>query len=402
MDAVFRPRRRGLTDKMVATLPRRMKRYVLTDPEMRGHYVRVPPHGPVVFAAVARDPYGKQVWAKLGTSVELKIDQARERAREAIRRIKDGKPAFEPPPIKPESVALVVENWLRRHVDKNKLRTADEIRRVVGRYILPYWAERNFVELRRSDIAALLDMIEDRHGARTADVVLATLRSVANWVQSRDQSYNTPFSRGMKRVPNQQRQRSRILNDDELKQIWAAAADIERVGPLVRLLLLTAQRRAKLLTMRWDDVDANGVWTIRSDEREKGNPGRLQLPMMALEIIQSQPRFVDNPYVIASQGTGPWEVTSKLKRKIDQRSNVTDWRLHDLRRTARSLMSRAGVPSEHAERVLGHTIRGVEGVYNRHRYDAEKADALQKLAALIEQIVESGSDKPRTLNRRAI
>jgi hypothetical protein len=207
MDAVFRPRRRGLTDKMVATLPRRMKRYVLTDPEMRGHYVRVPPHGPVVFAAVARDPYGKQVWAKLGTSVELKIDQARERAREAIRRIKDGKPAFEPPPIKPESVALVVENWLRRHVDKNKLRTADEIRRVVGRYILPYWAERNFVELRRSDIAALLDMIEDRHGARTADVVLATLRSVANWVQSRDESYNTPFSRGMKRVPNQQRQR---------------------------------------------------------------------------------------------------------------------------------------------------------------------------------------------------
>ena len=243
MTAAIRQRRRGLTDKMVATLPRRAKRYILTDPEMRGHYVRVPPHGPVVFAAVARDPYGRQIWATLGSAAELTIDQARERAREAIRRIKIGKPAFEPPPVKPESVAMVVDNWLRRHVDKNKLRTADEIRRIIERYVLPYWADRNFVELRRSDIAALLDVIEDKHGARTADVVLATLRSIASWVQSRDDSYTPPFARGMRRVSKQQHQRSRILDDDELRKIWRAANDVERIGPLVQLLLLTAQRR---------------------------------------------------------------------------------------------------------------------------------------------------------------
>ena len=63
------------------------------------------------------------------------------------------------------------------------------------------------------------------------------------------------------------------------------------------------------------------------------------------------------------------------------------WHLHDLRRTARSLMSRAGVQSEHAERVLGHVIGGVEGIYDRHGYDFEKAHALEKLAALIEHIV---------------
>ena len=133
----------------------------------------------MVFAAVARSKYGKQVWATLGTTADMKIGAARERAREGIRRIKDGLPAFELPPPKPASVAEVATNWMRWHVEKNKLRTADEIRRVLDRYILPYWNDRNFVELRRSDIAALLDAIEDNHGARQADVVL-TLDTAVN------------------------------------------------------------------------------------------------------------------------------------------------------------------------------------------------------------------------------
>jgi integrase len=402
MIAVVRQRRRGMTDKMVGTLPRKAKPYILADPEMRGHYVRVPPHGPIVFAAVARDPYGRQIWARLGSTVELTINQARDRAREVIRRIKEGKPAFEPPPVKPESVAVVVSNWLRRHVDKNNLRTADEIKRVIERYILPYWADRNFVELRRSDVAALLDVIEDKHGARTADVVLATVRSIASWVQSRDDSYTPPFAKGMRRVSKQQHQRLRILDDNELRKIWLAANNTKRIGPLVQLLLLTAQRREKLLTLRWDDIDGDGVWTIRTDEREKGNPGRLQLPKLALDIVQAQPRFVGNPHVFAGPGAKPWLVTSKFKRRLDDQSGVSDWRLHDLRRTARSLMSRAGVQSEVGERVLGHAIGGVEGIYNRHSYDAEKADALRKLAALIERIATPPGDNATLDHERHI
>jgi integrase len=387
MNPIPRRRRARLTDKGVVALKRKSKRYIVSDPEMRGHYVRIPPEGPMVFAAVARNKYGKQVWATLGTTADMKIDEARERAREAIRRIKDGLPAFEAPPPKPASVAEVAENWLRRHVEKNKLRTADEIRRVLNRYILPYWKDRNFVELRRSDIAALLDAIEDNHGARQADVVLTTLRSIAGWVQSRDDVYTPPFAKGMRRASKKEGERAHILNDGELRRLWLAAGKIEQIGPLARLLLLTAQRRQKLLTLRWDDIDRKGVWTIRTEEREKGNPGALQLPELALDIIQAQPRFVGNPYVFASQTGGPWDVSSKLKRRLDEQSGVKGWRLHDLRRTARSLMSRAGVQSEHAERVLGHAIGGVEGIYNRHDYDAEKADALRKLAALVERIV---------------
>jgi integrase len=205
-------------------------------------------------------------------------------------------------------------------------------------------------------------------------------------VQSRDDTYTPPFARGMKRVPKQQQERSRTLTDDELRQIWKAAGEVELIGPVVRLLLLTAQRLDKVLTMRWDDIDTNGIWTIRTEEREKGNPGILRLPRAALDIIEAQPRFVGNPHVVAGKKARAWQMNSKIKHRLDERSGVTDWRLHDLRRTARSLMSRAGVQSEHAERVLGHAIGGVEGIYNRHAYDAEKAAALEKLAALVVQI----------------
>jgi integrase len=149
---------------------------------------------------------------------------------------------------------------------------------------------------------------------------------------------------------------------------------------------LTGQRKDKLLTLRWDDIN-NGVWTIRTEEREKGNAGTLKLPKLALDIIEAQPRFVGNPHVFAGKGDTVWRSASEPKRKFDTQCGVTGWRLHDLRRTARSLMSRAGVPSEIGERVLGHAMGGVEGIYNRHRYDAEKDEALRKLSALIERIV---------------
>src|SRR5437899_1079187 len=116
------PRRKTLTDKMVAALPRKKNRYILADPEQRGHYVRVPPQGPCVFAAVARSPYGKQIWATLGTADVLTIEQARDQARATIKRVKAGLPALELPPVQPDTVADVCAGWLKRHVKAKELR----------------------------------------------------------------------------------------------------------------------------------------------------------------------------------------------------------------------------------------------------------------------------------------
>ena len=402
MNAAPRRRRRAsLTDKQIADKKRKPTRYIEADPEQRGLYLRIPPEGPIVFTAVARDPYGKQIWAALGTTADMRIAEARERAGEAIRRIKDGQRAIETPKPKPESVAEVAENWLRRHVEKNKHRTAAEVRRQVEKYVLPYWRDRVFVEITRRDVTALLDGIEDKHGPAMADGVLTTLRSIAGWYQKRDDDYAPPFVRGMKRVPAEVHKRSRMLSDDEIRRVWDTAGEFGQFGAFVRLLLLTAQRRDKVADLRWDDIDAQGTWTIRTEEREKGNPGKLQLPKQALKLIQAQPRFVGNPYVFAGKDGHALRRNSKGKARFDAKCKVKDWRLHDLRRTARSLMSsRAGVLSEHAERVLGHALGGVEGIYNRHSFDAEKADALRKLAALVERIVKPPAENVVSLAGR--
>ena len=152
------------------------------------------------------------------------------------------------------------------------------------------------------------------------------------------------------------------------------------------MLLLTAQRSGAVRGMRWADVE-DGVWTIPAEKRAKTNAGSLRLPAQAL-TFQCAPRLGSNPYVFAAaRGNGPMNSFSRAKRTFDGRCDVTGRTLHDLRRTARSLMSEAGVSSEHSERVMGHAVGGIEGVYDRHQYDSEKADALRRLAARINAIV---------------
>jgi integrase len=382
--------RKTLSDNGVLALKPRAQRYAFPDPELRGHYVRVQPSGAKSFVTVARNPYGKQVWSHIGAADVLSIDEARDQAREVIKRIRAGLPAFEPPPVRPDTFKAVAENWLHRHVAGKQLRSGHEIKRVLTKYVYPQWQDRDFISIRRSDISALLDHVEDNHGKRQADMVLAHARSIANWFASRDDSYVSPFVRGMRRHGNGAR--ARILTDDELRAVWTQAEANGQFGAIIRLLLLTGQRREKVATMKWADIALDGVWTISTAPREKGNAGSLQLPPQALSIITTQPHMGDNPYVFAGRGLGCYDISQSKGRFDAKLPAMPRWTLHDLRRTARSLLSRAGVRPDISERVLGHVIAGVEGVYDRHGYDREKAAALARLATLIDTIVNQRQD----------
>jgi integrase len=382
--------RKTLTDKGIAALKPRPKRYAYPDPELAGHYVRITPNGAKSFATVTRSPDGKQVWTTLGATDRMTVATAREMARDAITRVRAGMPAFE---SKGETFGDVVASWRKRHVERNGLRSRDEIVRLLERHILPAWHNREFISIRRSDIAALMDRMEDENGARQADYALNIVRSIMNWHAVRTDSYNPPMVRGMRRQSAHAQARGRILDDGEIRAIWKAAENSGTFGAFVRIALLTAQRRAKVLGMRWADISESGEWTIPKEPREKDSAGTLVLPDIALAIIRAQPQLGKNPYVFAGRGVKPINGFSKGKTRLDAvlPKGTPPWVIHDLRRTARSLMSRAGVSSEHAERVLGHRISGVEGVYDRHSYRDEKADALRRLAALIDAIVH-----PRT------
>jgi integrase len=388
-----RQRRQVLSDKQVATLPRRPAVYFHPDPELPKHGVRVQPKGPPHgFYVVARDAYKKQRWVRIGGTTELKIEESREKARAIIKRLKAGEEPFPPPPVRKDSYKAVAEQWLALHVTKQGLRSAPEIERLLRTLVFPHWGKRDFTGIRRRDIVALLDSIEETSGAWNADHVLSIIRKISNWYAIRDDEYRSSFVSGMRRTKAEDRTRDRVLTDDELRKVWQQAAANGTFGALIRILLLTAQRRGAVVRMKWTDIK-DGVWEIATAPREKGNAGALKLPKAALEIINAQPRLNRNPYVFAAaRGDGPLNGFNKRKRAFDKACGVASWTLHDCRRVARSLLSRARVSSDHAERALGHKLQGIKGVYDRYAYFKEKADALAALAQLIKRIVEGPTD----------
>lgn len=401
---------KGFEKTVAMAKPDPLKRVLLSDPDTRGLYVRVMPTGTKTYTVVARDPKGTQVWAVVGNCDEISLEDARDLAREGVKRIKAGQGAFpkaDPVPD-PDTFQQVHDNFIVRYVDRKGLRSAVETKRIFTRYVLPKWKDRPFASIRRSDVAELLDEIEDGKGGADgnlggpvmADRTLAAISKLFNWYATRDDEYTTPVVRGMHRA--EKYKRDRILSDEEIRLLWA------REGQFVdflKLSLLDAQRSAKNQTIRRSDI-VDGVWHIASEPGEKTNAGTLQLSQMALDVIQAQPEIEGNPYVFAGRGDAPMWPGDKLKKQLDAeiaKANggepIPHWTVHDLRRSAKSLMARAGVRPDISERVLGHAIVGVAAAYDHHDYAEEKADALRKLAALIELIVNPPADNVVAMRR---
>ena len=192
--------------------------------------------------------------------------------------------------------------------------------------------------------------------------------------------------------------RSRVLNDNELRAIWKAAGEAGTFGAVTRFLLLTACRRGEAASLPWSEI-VDGVWHLPPGRNKTKQPLARPLSRAALALLDTQPRLAGVPYVF-TVGDGPWTSFSVPKKLLDTAAGVAGWRLHDLRRTARTLLSRAGVNADIAERCLGHVLGGVRGTYDRHRYQTEMLHAYEALAAQIERIVDPQQPNVVTLRSR--
>jgi integrase len=283
------------------------------------------------------------------------------------------------------------------------------------RLVKPHVGKIGIYELRRSHIAAMLDKVEDQAGPVQADRVRAYLRKALSWYAERDDEFNlhAVFVRVGTRANPKERARTRVLSDDEIRSIWPLLDRFGTFGALVKTLLLTSQRRDEVARMCWNEIGSEGIWTIPAERYKTKRPNHVPLSDAATRIIAAQPRLASCPFVFPSSRSTPFSAFGKNKSKLDglvlqeqqkcQTDNIepfSNWTLHDLRRTAKTLMTRAGVRPDISERVLGHVIAGVEGVYDRHSYADEKRDALEKLAAMIERILEPQPSNVERLGER--
>jgi integrase len=275
-----------------------------------------------------------------------------------------------------------------------KLRSVEARRAILTRLVYPKLGAKPIGELRKSDIVRMLDRIEAEIGAPTAQLVLAFVARIMNWHERRchHDEFRSPARNIEPYYSQKEHARDRILSDGEIRAVWRAAeAHTGLFGPLVQFLLLTAARRTEAASMARSEL-VGDVWTIPASRYKAKIDHAIPLTPAARAVLDRLPKIGDAKVVFSGDGRRPFSGFTKGKAAFDDACGVTGWTLHDLRRTARSLMSRAGVSSDIAERCLGHVLPAMRATYDRHKYLAEKQHAFEALSALVSRIINNTAD----------
>lgn len=304
----------------------------------------------------------------------------------------------------------IVDLFIERHAKKNK--TWRETRAIFDRHVVTRWGDRLLTSITRSDVATLLDEVEDKASIYSANRVLAAVRKLFNWANTRGLTEFTPVISGMAR--SGEVARDRYLSPEELRVVWKAA---ERrgypSGTVVQLLIVTGQRRGEVTRMIWDQLDLNGerLWTLPAEQTKAGRTHIVPLSDLALEIINEIPRLGD--FLLTTRGNRPVSGFGKWKKELDNEvlevtreeaeargedpSEVEpfpSWRLHDLRRTMATHMEELGIPPHIVGSVLNHDPKGYKGitsVYTRGNLIFERRKALTAWARLLRLILDDAN-----------
>jgi integrase len=383
---------KALTAIAVDKLRPKASRYEVPDGGQRGLLVVVFPSGKKSF--IVRYRYGG-IKRKL-TLGGINLAAARKAAAAALYEVHEGSDPAEAKKATQAKVAGAAANTVQAICEKylaakdggGKLRTTHDRKITLERLVYPVIGAVPISVLRRSQIVTLLDKIQNGSGDRMADLTLAYLRKVFNWHAGRVDDFSSPIVKGMGRYNSIEQARSRTLTDDEIRKLWAATEpDKNPFHALVRFLLLTGARRNEARGLTWAEINGTD-WNLPASRTKTKVDLTRPLAKATQALLATQPHVNGGPFVFTTTGHHPLSV-SKPKVAFDKACGVKDWTLHDLRRTARTLLSRAGVAPDHAERCLGHKIGGVRAVYDQHKYHGEMQRAFEALATQIKRIVNS-------------
>lgn len=375
--------RQALTDLAIRKLVADDNRVEIWDAKIPGFGVRASTSGTKSFILMYRFR-GKPRRLTLGRYPTLSLSDARQRASEVLRSVQLGVDPDRGDGVTPapHGFGEVVTSFVAQHCQRhNRPRTAHETERILRTSFCPSWGSRDIREITKSDVHEILDRMVAKGKPSAANHALAAVRKLFAWAVDRDIIASNPCADIQR--PAKVQARENVLDAQQVVRVVAAASAMPYpFGPLVRLLVLTAQRRNEVANMRWTHIDfKQATWTIPAALTKSNRTHCLPLSKPALDVLRSVPRIHDE-FVFPSGGAEGrvFSGFSKAKRRLDQQSHVTGWTLHDLRRTAATELARIGTSPHVVERILNHTtgvLGGVAGIYNRFSYAPEMRDALE-------------------------
>ena len=300
---------------------------------------------------------------------------------------------------KERTFGVLAEAWLKSKGERRDKKTG-KIRRKARRSLpqfrllvathLQELLSMEAAAITSGDVERIIRAIEDRAPFMAKQVLWATKgifqRGVGDWLTV------NPAAQIKVETGAEPGGRDRTLNDEELKAIWLAATkDPSHFGPIVRLLILTAARISEVAGMSWSEVDLDaGIWKIPAARAKNKLEHTLHLSAPAIQILKALP----GPHaglVFTTNGTAPFSAISKAKTRLDRTSQVTGWRLHDIRRTMATGLHEMNFGLQVVERLLNHvgaSRSGVAGIYNKADHLPERKRAMDVWGASVQALVE--------------
>jgi integrase len=286
----------------------------------------------------------------------------------------------------------IVVEYLQGKQPTVRPKTYREIERyLTDGYFKPLHA-KGLDAITRADVSLSLTRITRECGSSTAGKARTTLNAFFGWAMQMGLAKSNAVVGAIK--PPTNKSRDRVLTDAELVEVWQAAGD-DAFGRIIKLLILTGQRRTEVGSMEWKELDFEaGTWTIPDTRTKNKCPHTITLPPMALDIINTVQREPGRNFLFGiSAGFSHWGWKQDLDGLL---KGVAPWTLHDLRRTCATGMANLGVQPHVIEAALNHksgTKAGVAGIYNRSAYTAEVRTALATWADHVRSLVDGGERK---------
>ncbi len=377
----------ALTDRSLRSLiSATTRRRDVWDTLVSGFGVRLSPCGHCAFVVRYRI-HGRLRRLTIGPFPRVSLADARQIARDTLRDAQGGVDIARQKidARQAETFAELADEYIKHHAAKKRsgrediriLKGSPHRKRTGKRPHVPLvarWGALRVKEITRRDVRELLDEIAARAPVM-ANRTLALVRKMFNFAIERDWLESNPCQ--MVKPPGQERQRDRVLNEDEIRRVWSALdAEAPAIAALFRLRLLTAQRGGEVEGAAWSEMDVGaGWWTIPAERSKNGLAHRVPLSPPAVQILKSLRLQAEKAAAVAEQKPSLWIFPSRHKRlshmahaqKAIERvvtSSKVSFRGHDLRRTAASLMVGAGVSRLVVSKILNHVETGVTAVYD--------------------------------------